>query len=901
MDKTRELHLFIVWSKGLRKAEEIVANLASKFTVLDAHAVHWSEGHFSSNFSRFHGRKLSKDAFMEEHCGRGPFLAITVADETPLYDFRQTSRGRKYLNTRCFDAETQYRQWTGYGQQVQASLTAADTKRDLMLLLHRTVDEYPNTHSQSWNGEVRDFRQDILGADGWTDLSALFGALNVLTGYTVIRNWEDLTIPRSNGLDLDLLCEDPEEVAVLANAGRLCPEPYRSLYRLTVAGVEMPLHFRSLDENYFDPAWARDMLRHRELSAAGFYHLNAEDYFYSLLYHAAVHNPRAAFLYRQRLLEMPFNMNSGIVSIESFADRTRIRGVLEEFFKSRQYRLVEPNDLSVDFDYDFTNIGKPSIERITAYAKSAGDSLAALFDGTEDCSIDSEDFQKPAFRSQKAARHFSRNRAMFLEALELPHSSKVLQIGTESGIVSRWLGEHFSEVVALEDDVDLLRAASRRCRTMDNVRVLKSDDKSFKAVRRFDVAVAIVDERQVNAASALGPILRRAKEALKQSGLLIVGLDVHPNAAAARNALTQQLKSYGFSAIHYFCAFPNVILPQVVLSDEAVRQGKKSYGYWAAFALKAAGIGITNELQVAGLSAEGKVDQLAPGCYFLASRDANALPQLDWQACAVSSQARPARLRSSSKVIGDGSTLTVHKSGLPLESGLFRFRPCEERPLFEGHSASAALTFAFNSGDLKTFLKILKSHASCLTREFQFKTTASFAPLLADRDTLLRGEALDAVPRNAVLEDDSCAVFDLEWQTALPIPLSYVLYRGLIEFFGPVRAEKISRAFRLPESHGNRTVTTPEICLFFIKSLGLVGDIKDEAVAYIEAFEARLHQFMSTGQVATDALSLFEKYHLAIALYEQGRSAEFQQLVAEIRESHPAVWGSAELVEEAIV
>ena len=53
-----ELHLFILWQNALEKANAIVADMQSRFTIRRVFAVHWSEQHFSSNMSRFYGQKL---------------------------------------------------------------------------------------------------------------------------------------------------------------------------------------------------------------------------------------------------------------------------------------------------------------------------------------------------------------------------------------------------------------------------------------------------------------------------------------------------------------------------------------------------------------------------------------------------------------------------------------------------------------------------------------------------------------------------------------------------------------------------------------------------------------------------------------------------------------------------
>ena len=201
-------------------------------------------------------------------------------------------------------------------------------------------------------------------------------------------------------------------------------------------------------------------------------------------------------------------------------------------------------------------------------SESLARSLEQLFEQTEDCSIESRDFQKPEFRSNQAIRYFSANRALLLDGLQLPATSSILEFGAESGVLTRWLGERFATVATLDNDMEFCRAVKKRCKDLDSVRVFNFDDSAFKPARSFDVAVAIMDEKSQKTIPVVS-VLRRAKQALKKTGLLVLGLDVTPNVPSMRDVLVQQLKSYGFTGIRFFYAFPNVIFPRAIFSDDA--------------------------------------------------------------------------------------------------------------------------------------------------------------------------------------------------------------------------------------------------------------------------------------------------------------------------------------------
>ncbi len=249
---------------------------------------------------------------------------------------------------------------------------------------------------------------------------------------------------------------------------------------------------------------------------------------------------------------------------------------------------------------------------------------------------------------------------MFLEALAFPESASILEVNAKSGILTRWLGERFNKVTAVEAHAGLSDVIEKRCRDLNTVEVRTETD-AFPAVRTYDVAIALLD-RQVQGPDMpqVSAAIRLARQALKKSGLLILGIDAGESTAEWRADVLQQLTSRGFNSVQFFYAFPNVVLPRVVFSEEGIRSSRKSFGYWAAFAMRESAT-LVDEFETAGASAAGKLDNVASSCYILASRDAAAMPSLPWQACAVSSESRHPDLKASTYVVHDGADFVVRK------------------------------------------------------------------------------------------------------------------------------------------------------------------------------------------------------------------------------------------------
>ena len=876
-----ELHLYIVWHNALGQAATILADLNTVFDVRRVYAIDWSDEHFSQNMSRFYGQKLPRDSFKEAHVGRGPFLAVLAVDREPTYELRVTSRGPQTVNARCFDAKERYRALTGGGHRIHGTTSPRETDHDLALLLNQNAEEFLASHPDSWDGNVEELACDLAGAQGWESLAQLLHVMNASISYAIMRNFEELpesaTLPGHG--DIDLLCSSTSEMAFITNATPVAQEPYRVLHRVLVGGKELLFDFRALGDNYYDLAWEKAMLDNRVLSAQGFYHLGSQDHFHSLLYHAVVHKPSVAPDYLKRLAQLSpaeFHIAGA-------------RTVLDEFFAEHGYRFVEPDDQSVYFNTEFVGLPRVSLSRVFA-GNSLGVGLQKLFDQTNDCSSQSSEFHAVPFRTRNLVRHFSANRAMFFEGLGLPENSSILEMAAESGVLTRWFGERFSRVVAVEPRASLSLAIGKRCRDLRSVKISEHDLRDFDQYKVFDVAVSFID-------GLLEPTLKCASKALKKSGLLILGLETTVPVISKKDAILDELRAHGFKAARFFPAFPNTILPRVVFSEGGVRASKKAYGYWASFAKQDGGGSRISDLEAAGASAQGKLDSLATGCYVLAARDEASLPDVPWQACAVSSEARHPFMRATTRAVADGNSIIVQKRGIPRASGVFRFQPVVDSPLFEGHLGSAAFMYALRAGDLGQFLSLLKAHAQFLDQEFAFANGEAYPPMLAEGDILLRGEALDAVPQNVVIEGSTYRVFDLEWQVAMPLPLSYVLYRSLSLLCLRVSSEEICTAFKL-QQYGLPPQPSPrDLARFLIDALGVFGPLSDRALQRVAGFDQRFEHFAGRGDVRCGEESYFERYHLAIAQHAQGDSNASMKTLDGLQSSYPDAPETAGLAE----
>ena len=212
-----EYGLFIIWSNARKKEKEIIDDVKNRFELKNIFEIEWTKEFFSKNLTRFYGQNLPKNSSKEKHCGNGKFLLLIVNDNNPIYGYRSTSKGKKYLNVNMFDSKTMYRSWTGQ-HMVHGTNDINEFKHDLMLLLGLNIDDYSKKYSNS--EEYIQIKDDIIGFNGWRSLEQVFYVLNETIPYVVLRNFHELPEKHEVGIhsDIDILCSNRDDARKILNA-----------------------------------------------------------------------------------------------------------------------------------------------------------------------------------------------------------------------------------------------------------------------------------------------------------------------------------------------------------------------------------------------------------------------------------------------------------------------------------------------------------------------------------------------------------------------------------------------------------------------------------------------------------------------------------------------------------
>jgi hypothetical protein len=365
------LYLFIIWSNALPQFEEILNDLASRFTVIKVIDVKWDADNFSRNMARFYGQKLPSLSRKENESGVKPFKAVVIKDSFSDFDYRVTSQGNELVNVNVFDAKSRYRKITGGGHKIHCTNNERESMHDLLLL---TKIPYCHWCENSLSKPSHVF--NLIGCIQWNSFAELFDVMNEILDYVVLRNMELIhdDLQDNNHEDIDILVRCKDEAALILNATKIHFWWFRSHYTVNVNNRSVRFDIRFIGDGYYDLNWEEDILSSRE-KFNGFYIPSKEHLTYSLLYHALIHKRKLSSEYVSKL-----GLSASSDS-ELFAN-------LVEFMHKNNYKFTEPKDLSVYYNpqhlksscsktrfiYNvlriFNNLVKNVKNKITSYAKN---------------------------------------------------------------------------------------------------------------------------------------------------------------------------------------------------------------------------------------------------------------------------------------------------------------------------------------------------------------------------------------------------------------------------------------------------------------------------------------------------------------------------------------------------
>jgi 2-polyprenyl-3-methyl-5-hydroxy-6-metoxy-1,4-benzoquinol methylase len=426
--------------------------------------------------------------------------------------------------------------------------------------------------------------------------------------------------------------------------------------------------------------------------------------------------------------------------------------------------------------------------------------------------------------------HLTPYRATILDALGLTaRETKVLELGAGCGAVTRWLGEHFDSVHAVEGSFARAHVARERTRDLPGVEVAATNFFDLAFAGAYDLATLIgvleyshlyhPEFRDDPWRAALSN-LELVRAGLADDGMLVIaienklglkylagahedhaakqfeGIVGYPSRASAVTWSAAELERLvaqaGFTGCDFYLPFPDYKLARTVI-DASSADASVYPANWVETPFPdrvAPHAPLYNEsLALREVVSAGLLRDLANSFVVLAytgDREtvrARLGVEEGWVARHYSLDRRPAFCkRTSLERSGGGlvirNTAAVHDAPV-LPSQLALTQTLSEEPYRAGHGLHFQLLELGAAGRLT-------EHLPALLRRLQEFLVSGWGTETFDGDgiPLLRGDALDVVWWNIICDPATgdWHAIDGEWTFGGLLPLDFVLWRGLHHF-----------------------------------------------------------------------------------------------------------------------
>ncbi|MDB4533970.1 hypothetical protein N9242_03790 [Vicingaceae bacterium] len=364
MEYKKEIHVLIIWSEATCVKEEILEIVNQHFKIKRIFTNSWKKDQFLTNLIPFYAhsqKEKSKKDYINllknkiSHCGSGLFTIVVFEDQNPIYDYRETSNGKRLVNINVFDRKKTFRNMTGGGHKIHATDNVFESNKDLTIFFGKNTKDFCE-HYQGYSTIDQKSEFQCFGVVGFKNIKDLFYLLNNSIDYCVLRNFEclpDKYTLEGHG-DIDMLVENLNYVLYLTNAQSVFPKlNYRVHYTIKIGGEKIPFDFRYVGDNYYDNHWEIAILESKEKFKNLINVPDNNNHFFSLLYHAYLQKGEIKADYFVKLKKVA-ELNG--TSYHPELNKREVKNILDQFLAENNYCYALPKDLSVYFNSDFAFI-----------------------------------------------------------------------------------------------------------------------------------------------------------------------------------------------------------------------------------------------------------------------------------------------------------------------------------------------------------------------------------------------------------------------------------------------------------------------------------------------------------------------------------------------------------------
>lgn len=340
-------NLFIVWPSALEHAEDVAAYLDRRYGLERRIRVTWRPPIWHQAVSRFYERPAEALERKFADIGEGSFLAFITRPGSINEAFRYTSRGFRKVRGDVFDAKMNLRNMIGGEARIHCTVSPEEYQRDMTFLFGLDFEQKLEELCEADNGRT-EYRWNAppVGSNGWDGVLEMFSVMDKAVDYVILRDGHLIgegSLPTKDK-DLDLLVSDKSAAIAILNARPAGPA-FPARHFVTVAGRDLKVDVYEVTDGYYDPVWAKDILRFR-VKQAGLFHPDPINEFYALLYHCLFHKHFLKLSHISRLVDLSKRMH-GPFTAETILDRRVSADALKRFLARKNYGFSKPKDESV--------------------------------------------------------------------------------------------------------------------------------------------------------------------------------------------------------------------------------------------------------------------------------------------------------------------------------------------------------------------------------------------------------------------------------------------------------------------------------------------------------------------------------------------------------------------------
>jgi 2-polyprenyl-3-methyl-5-hydroxy-6-metoxy-1,4-benzoquinol methylase len=412
--------------------------------------------------------------------------------------------------------------------------------------------------------------------------------------------------------------------------------------------------------------------------------------------------------------------------------------------------------------------------------------------------------------------HLSRKRSQLLRGFNFDRSKKVLEVGCGCGAITRFLGETFDNVTAIEGSIARAGIARMRTKELDNVSIVCAPFQEIKFKEKFDIIFCIgvfeYSNMFVDAADPYDHILVYFNEILNPGGEVVIAIEnqfglkyfvssTEDHSAvmfdgiegytrfANKNARTfgytelSSLLKRHFNSVDYYFPFPDYKMPSCLVSEEFLNKASLSElvgGFKQTNYLEQPKPLFDEKLALSALDKNKMLSFFSNSFLVFAGKDQNLSSKMI-DLGRVYSHGRLEKFQTITAFKEENEKIIAEKKlvcGNPVVVSDYLSLHEVRSTWFEGKSLHFELLLRVKEKGLD--IEELFSPAKKWVDELHSIAFES------DGKLFLEGKYVDCIWKNSFIVKNKCQFIDLEWEWNKPINIKRLFIKSIVEFLNDV-------------------------------------------------------------------------------------------------------------------